>query len=79
LVLIYLILDPIEAHIYCAGLDLFHGVVGDANGSGIVNLYIVNLYGGRRLGVAKFFEGRTEGGGFFAVVEDGAHLSFSGA
>ena len=71
LLLVDAISDPIEMHVNGTGSALGDGVIGEANGSGVIN-----LNGCWGLWVSEFFKGGGERGRFFGVVEEGTEFGF---
>ena len=73
LALLYLILDPMEAHVNGLGLFLFDLLVGKTDCH-----RIVDLDWGRRLGVAHVDEGLLDGDGFLTIEVGAANLHLHG-
>ncbi len=65
------ICDTKESHFHCPGTLPFEGIVGYANGRGIV---AIDGSGGLR--VAHFFEFKLKGSSLFAIEEEGAKFGF---
>lgn len=63
--------DPVVAHVNCTGTLLPDGVVGDADGGGVVG-----LYGCGGLWVAHFFKDCADDGSFFHVDEESTDFGF---
>ena len=71
--LVYSVTDPIVPHVDCLGAALFDGVVGQANGA-----EVVDLYGCGALGMSHFGKCGPEGFGILGVVKDGSKFCFCG-
>jgi hypothetical protein len=71
--LAYAVMNPIKAHVHGFGLLLFHTIVCDVSGRGVVG-----DHQGCRLWMSKFFEGNSFGDSFFAVMEQTAKFRFGG-
>jgi hypothetical protein len=69
-VMVHLVHDPKVAHFHGAGSLLFYGVVGDANGSGVVT-----MDGGGRLQVAHFFKDDADDLDFLGIEEEGPEFA----
>ena len=65
--------DPVKTHIHCFGSTLFHCIVCDSGGAGIVSLDRCC-----RLWMPHVAEGVAEHDGLFAVEEKGTYFGFGG-
>ena len=65
--------DPIEAHVHGFAAPLLDCVIGDADGG-----TVVDLARGGELRMPEFFEGCSDGTGFFAVMEESGEFGFGG-
>ena len=68
-----LVNDPEVAHVHCAGALFFDGVVGDAGGC-----CIVDVYGRRWLRVSHFVKGKAHDFALFRVEKERRQFRFGG-
>jgi len=72
LALVFVIAEPVKAHVHSLGAFLFDRVIDDPTGS-----VVVSLQGSGRLEMAQFFQGGADGADGLGIEEQGTQFSFS--